>query len=95
MTPATQASIAALLQAVAIAVKESPTTEERVVPMDEVLARLGITYEVFRKRKLARELPVIEFSNETKGVREADLNDFIRGRARLARRRLKDVPTKP
>jgi hypothetical protein len=64
---------------------------ERLLSMEEVLARLGITYEVFRKRKLANELPIIEFSNETKVVREATLNEFIVKREKLARARLKDV----
>jgi hypothetical protein len=94
MTPEVQAALAIALDALAQVVRKSPTTEERVLPLDEALARLGITYEVFRKRKLAREMPVIAYSNETKGIREVSLNEFIRTREKLARRRLKDVSKK-
>lgn len=85
MTPAAQTTVADLLEALAATVRTAPTIEERVLPMEEVYARLGITRHVFQKRKLHREIPVIVFGAQTKGVREQTLNDFIRRREQLAR----------
>ena len=93
MTPEAQAAIAALKAVVSLL--EKPEFQERVVPLDEGLWRLGISHEAWRKNdELRRELPLIEFSRESKGFREETLNEFIRKREKLARGRLKDASKK-
>lgn len=89
MTPERTAALAALEAALALLRK--PEDEERVIPLDEACARLGITHEVWRKRHLDREIPVIRFSAQTKGVRVETLNEFIRRREQLARAQLRSV----
>lgn len=91
MTPELQSQLAVALKTLAETVEHAPTDVERVVPLDEACVRLGITRDVFRKRRLEREIPVIAYSRKAQGVREVTLNDFIRRREQLARVQLRGV----